>query len=143
MICRSRIDILPPARYGFIADLKFTGLDAPPDEYERTVRRDYRFQADLYPRAVQAARGDLPQFRFYANEELPPYGAAVYSFGPGAMARNRSRTDGALAIWAACLKAGEWPGYPALMAQRSSGRANAGTVSATWRGRPDIHRPPA
>lgn len=115
VMCRSRVDILPPAKYGFIADLKFTGLDAPPDEYERTVRRGYRFQADLYPRAVKEARGDEPKFRFYACEEESPHGVACYTFGPGAAERNRQRVDGALEIWKACLAANQWPGYPTLI----------------------------
>lgn len=115
IMCRCRVDILPPARYGFIADLKFTGLDAPPAEYERTVKRDYRIQSDLYARAVKELRGDLPEFRFYASEEEPPHGMAHYMFGPGAKQRNRDITDAALAKWAACLAASEWPGYPTML----------------------------
>lgn len=115
VMCRSRIDLLPPPSYGFMADLKFTGLDAPPDEYERTVRRDYRYQSDLYPRMVAAARGDNPEFRFYCAEEKPPHGMACYTFGPGAVYRNRNRVDLALEKWAVCLAANEWPGYSNLI----------------------------
>lgn len=115
VMCRSRVDLLPPQGYGFIADLKFTGLDAPPDEYERTVRREYRYQSDLYPRMVQAVRGDAPEFRFYCAEEKSPHGMACYTFGSGAAERNRARVDLALEKWAACLGANEWPGYPNLI----------------------------
>lgn len=133
VMCRSRVDILPPANYGFIADLKFTGLSAPPDEYERTVRRDYRYQADLYPRMVRAMRGDMPEFRFYCGEEESPHGMACYTFGPGSEERNRERVDTALEKWALCLAANQWPGYPALIhtiedEPWESGRAEAASL---------------
>lgn len=115
VMCRCRVDLLPPPQYGFMGDLKFTGLDAPPDEYERTVRREYRYQSNLYPRMVEATRGDAPEFRFYCAEEKAPHGMACYAFGPGATERNGQRVDLALEKWAACLAANEWPGYPTLI----------------------------
>ncbi len=115
VMCRVRVDVLPPPRYGFIGDLKFTGLDAPPEDFAMTLKQNYRFQSNLYPRAVREIRGDEPEFRFYACEETSPFGVTAHTFGPGAQGRNQARVNAALAQWDACLKAQQWPGYPTLL----------------------------
>jgi hypothetical protein len=115
VLCRVRFDILPPKQFGFTCDLKFTGKSAEPEEWSRTLARDYLFQADLYPRAVKAMRGDSPEFRFIAVETEEPNGISVHAMAPSLMDVAESRVNTALTKWDACLKSGNWPGYTPMV----------------------------
>lgn len=115
IICRCRFDTLPPARYKFTADLKFTGRSAEPEEWSKKLRTDYLFQSGLYPRAVKALRGDTPEFRFVVCETDPPYGVSVHALGPELIPIAERRVNVALAQWARCLQDNAWPGYPPLV----------------------------
>jgi hypothetical protein len=113
-LCRCRFDVLPPARYGFTADLKFTGLSAEPLEWSRKMAREYLFQADLYARAVKQLRGDKPEFKFIVCETEPPYAVSVHAMAPSLAEVAARRVDNALAKWTHCLKYGSWPGYATM-----------------------------
>ena len=113
VLCRCRYDILPAARFGVSYDLKFTGLSAEPAAAGKRIVADYAYQADLYPRAVKALRGDRPEFAFVAVEDAPPYGVTLHALAPDASAMAREKVDAALALWERCLHADEWPSYPA------------------------------
>lgn len=115
VLCRCRYDTLPPATYRATYDLKFTGLSAEPDAFGKKVTGDYAFQADLYPRAVRALRGDRPLFVFLAAETEAPYGVSLHALDPEAADLARQKVDAALAQWAECLRSGEWPSYPPLV----------------------------
>lgn len=114
VLCRCRFDVLPPPRFGFTCDLKFTGRSAEPGEWARRLRDDYLFQGDLYPRAVKALRGDRPEFRFIVCETDPPYGVSIHAIGPFLTHVARRRVNVALRQWAYCLRTGKWPGYTPL-----------------------------
>jgi hypothetical protein len=113
--CRVRFDILPPKQFGFSCDLKFTGKSAEPEEWSRTLARDYLFQADLYPRAVKAMRGDSPEFRFIVVETEEPNGISVHAMGLELMDVAKSRVNTALAKWSQALRSNVWPGYPSMV----------------------------
>jgi len=114
-MCRCRFDALPPASYGFTADLKFTGRSAEPEDWSRKLREDYLFQGALYPMAVKALRGDEPEFLFVVCETDAPYGVSVHAMGPELVDIAKRRVRDALAAWSRCLVAKEWPGYPNLI----------------------------
>ena len=76
VLCRARLDCLPPARHGFTPDLKFTGLSAEPEAWGRKLVNDHMFQAALYPRMIEATRGDKPEFWFLVCEVDTPYGVS-------------------------------------------------------------------
>ena len=115
VLCRSLLDTLPAAGFGACYDLKFTGLSVDPVQAGKTIPTDYRFQADLYMRGVQALRGDRPDFVFIAVETEPPYGVTLHSLGPGAAEAAREDVDEALAMWAECLRLDRWPCYPSAV----------------------------
>jgi hypothetical protein len=115
VLCRCRYDTLPDAKFGVTYDPKFTGLSAEPDAFGRKVTGDYAFQADLYPRAVKALRGDRPLFVFVAMETEAPFGVSLHALDPEAADLARQKVDAALDVWAACLRDGVWPGYPSLI----------------------------
>lgn len=111
VLCRSRVDALPPAEAGFIVDLKFTSRSAEPEGWGKTLEREYLFQAALYPRAVQALRGDKPEFWFCVLETDPPYGVSLHAPDPVLEDMANRRLDDALGAWDRCIHSGKWPGY--------------------------------
>ncbi len=110
-MCRCRFDALPAAKHGFSVDLKFTSRAADPEGWSRRLRDEYLFQADLYPRAVRALRGDTPTFLFVVCEIDPPYGVSVHALGPQLADVAKRRLDRSLATWARCMRENRWPGY--------------------------------
>ena len=111
VLCRCRYDILPPASFGFTIDLKFTGLSAEPEQWGRTLIGSHLFQAALYPRAVQALRGDKPEFRFLVCETEPPYGVSIHAMDPELCDLAARKLNHALDRWRSCTEADDWPGY--------------------------------
>ena len=113
VICRARVDVLPPEQFGCLIDLKFISVPIEPEAWNRTLVRDYLFQAALYPRLVQAARGDKtpPEMRFLVCETEPPYGVSLHALAPDLLNMADQRLDQALRVWAMCRETGRWPGY--------------------------------
>lgn len=113
VLVRTRIDVLPPARYGFALDLKFTTRSAEPEGWGRTLVSSYLFQAALYPESVHILRGDKPEFRFLVCETDAPYGCSLHAMDPQMEDLAHRKVSRALALWDRCMTSGEWPGYPA------------------------------
>ena len=114
-LCRCRFDTLPAKRFGVAYDFKFTGLSAEPGDFGKKVATDLAIQADFYPRAVQAIRGDRPLFVFVACETEAPYGVSLHALDPEAADLARQKVDEALVTWMRCLASGQWPSYPSLI----------------------------
>ncbi len=110
--CRARPDWLQDHPAGWVDDLKFTGLSAAPEDWQRTLERDYATQAAWYLRGLRA-NGRRPRgFRFIATETKPPHDMAVYACAPSLLATADADMDEAVQRWAHCLKTDSWPGYP-------------------------------
>lgn len=112
VLCRCRYDTLPAKHFRATYDLKFTGLSAEPMAFGRKMLADHSVQADLYPRAVRAVRGDSPVFVFIACETEPPYGVSLHALDRDAAEIAREQVDWALDRWARCLRENVWPSYP-------------------------------
>ena len=111
VLCRVRVDCLPPPRYGFALDLKFTGRSAEPEGWGRKLVSDHLFQADLYPRAIKEVRGDKPEFRFLVCETDPPSGVSKHAMDPQMEDLASRKVNRGLDLWSRCLTANNWPGY--------------------------------
>jgi hypothetical protein len=77
----------------------------------------YDIQASFYTRAVRAhhmhpEEKGWPRFRWIAVETEYPYLVTVHEPDKAALANADARVDEALRIWADCLAADSWPGYP-------------------------------
>lgn len=107
--CKGRLDKLVPNLLAF--DLKTTA-NAAPDTWSRAVHDyGYHTQAEYYRRGMEAnAIGGTP-FVFLVVENVAPYGVVIYEIEPESMAVAKHQIDRALAMVAACQKAGAWPGY--------------------------------
>lgn len=109
--CRARLDWLR-SDFAAIDDLK-KSRTAQPRRWERSLwQLGYDIQAAFYVRAVKAAFGVEPVFRWVAIEPDPPYALSVFSLSPQAMSHAQDRVDVALELWAECLGSGVWPAYP-------------------------------
>lgn len=111
--CRARIDWLLNAGL-FYDDYKSTGASADPDLWSRTMfGMGADFQAAFYLRGIRALRlCAKPQFRFIVQENYPPYLLSVIALDPDALDIAARDVVRALDIWGACMRTGEWPGYP-------------------------------
>ena len=108
--CRALLDWLRDDRL-FVDDLKTTG-DASPDKFRRHIfNMGYDIQAAFYTRAVTAAYGIEPTFRFVVVETKPPYPVSIFQLSPRAMASAQVKVDTAMQIWNECVASGEWPAY--------------------------------
>lgn len=109
--CRALIDWLHDD-YAAIDDFKTTKASANPRSWTKTL---YGMNADLQVafnvRAVKAATGVEPEFRFVVVETAPPFVVSVVGLAPSALALANDRMDRALAIWKRCLERDDWPGY--------------------------------
>jgi hypothetical protein len=110
--CRARVDWLHDDHTA-IDDLKTTSRSADPDQWGRTMfNSGYDVQAAMYARGVKALTGSEPEFRFVIAETQPPFLVSVVALAPDAVALANSKLDYALTVWARCLKAGRWEGWP-------------------------------
>lgn len=109
---RARLDWLRDD-YSCIDDLK-TSHNANPDDWTRRTMFDIGadIQVAWYRRAVKAATGVEPDFRFLVIEPKPPYALCVVSLAPDALALAEAKVDRAFSIWKRCLDTDVWPGYP-------------------------------
>ena len=95
-------------------DYKTTGGSASPETWAKTA---YGFGADVqagfYRRGIRAVLGiDNPEFRFVVQETTPPYALCVIALTPAALDMAERKAAAAIRLWAACMAAGKWPGYP-------------------------------
>ena len=111
--CRSMLDWLRDDR-ATIDDLKTTGLTADPAQWGRKLfKTGFDVQAAFYVRAVEAAYGVTPTFRWVVVETKPPYPVSVVQLTERAMESARVKVDAAISIWNECLASGVWPAYSA------------------------------
>ena len=111
--CRARPDWLPDDAKAVVWDLKTTGKSAAPDEWERTLERDYATQAAFYVRGLTRVRRVRPGgFGFIVVETAPPYALCVYEAGPSLLHAAEQDVEEAIARWRECITSGIWPGYP-------------------------------
>jgi hypothetical protein len=110
--CKSLLDWLRDD-YSFVDDLKATG-DANPRKFARHLfNMGWDIKAAFYVRAVEAAYGVTPTFRWVAVETKPPYPISVHVLSERAMASAQVKVDTAIQLWNECMASGEWPAYPA------------------------------
>jgi hypothetical protein len=120
--CRAMIDSAPADPRLPLYDFKTT-TDASPEAVQRAVMNyGYDVQAAFYLAAWEAATGERRKMRFVFVEKEAPHEVAVVELrdDPSSegdwMATARSKATEARRIWAECLAAGEWPGYPPFVA---------------------------
>lgn len=112
---RARPDFLPDAGPGrtVLVDLK-TSITADPRLFGReAAKHHYEQQADLYQQVVTLARGDQDTaFIHVVVEKAPPYLVSVIELDADALRIGHERNRLAIDLYAACVAADEWPGYP-------------------------------
>lgn len=121
--CRSRIDWMADD-VPVIFDLKTLGGSAEPDAWGRKALRD-----GAAIQVVQNLRGaralGLPhrKFLFVLLERDAPHAVSVVELAPSLLAMAEEQLAYAREMWGACLRDGEWPSYPPMVAtiEASSG----------------------
>ena len=115
VLCRCRPDWRHDAgeRSVILVDVK-TYSNAAPAEFARQIARmRYHVQAAYYSDGyAQAAGVDVLAFIFLAVETEYPYAASAVMLDDAALEQGRAEYRRNLDTYAACLKSGEWPGYP-------------------------------
>lgn len=113
---RARFDYLPDftAEYPVAVDLKTTAKSAAPDAFARVVAdHGYYVQQEWYLHAWGLATGDFSaRMEFVVVETEPPYLVNAYPLADEFAELGRAKVRRALATYAACAAADEWPGYP-------------------------------
>lgn len=97
-------------------DLKTTSLTAAPQAWERKLIHDYATQDAFYGDILAALGERARPMLFVVVETAPPWGVSVMAAAESLRAVARARMARARALWARCLRAGEWPGYPQMTA---------------------------
>jgi hypothetical protein len=75
----------------------------------------WAFQAAFQERIICTLKPDLLgriRFRFFVQENEPPYLASVCEPSGAAMTLAHKMVAAAIAIWNQCLSTGQWSGYP-------------------------------
>ncbi len=115
VLCRCRPDWVHDAGPGraILVDVK-TYSNAAPAEFARQIARmRYHVQAAYYTDGYALAAGvDVLAFVFLAVETEYPYAASAVMLDDAALEQGRAEYRRNLDTYAACLKSGEWPGYP-------------------------------
>lgn len=108
--CKCRFDWLRPD--GIAMDLKTT-VDASPEEFPRAVASfKYHLQNRWYDIGHEHLRDEsLRGFAFVAVENVAPYGVAVYTIEPNALAFANGRIEEALMRYKNARDSGFWKGY--------------------------------
>jgi len=109
---RARADRLVDG--GPIVDLKTTAGSAKPEEFARAVFNfGYDLQDAQYEEVFNLASGWDGEFKFVVVETRAPYLVNVVKLRPGYIEMGRDKALKARRIYAECMAAGVWPGYPA------------------------------
>lgn len=109
---RARADRL--VNGGPIVDLKTTAGSAKPDEFARTVFKfGYDLQDAQYEQVFNIAAGWDGEFKFVVVETRTPHLVSVVKLRPDFIDMGRDKALKARRIYAECMAAGAWPGYPA------------------------------
>jgi hypothetical protein len=109
---RGRTDLLLPARR-MIVDYKTTSRMANPEGLGKIVWTfHYELQAAWYLWLARSVGFEVDRFVFVAQETTPPYLVAVFELDPAALDVGRREMTDAVRLYARCVEAGRWPGYP-------------------------------
>jgi len=109
--CKGRVDKFYHT-LGMALDLKTT-RDASPAKFAKSVVDfGYASQAAFYTRGLAALGVTLTKFYILAVENEAPFGAAVYTLDDEFMRIGRTQVTLWMQQAAACVKSGQWPGYP-------------------------------
>ena len=110
VLCRAKADWLRPDG---IVDYK-TCDKADGASLRRAIWNfGYYIQARFYLRGFAAnLPGQLPFFTFVAQEKEPPYLVNIVQLSDDYLEIADRRIDEALALYARCVEADDWPGYP-------------------------------
>lgn len=95
-----------------IIDYKSTALISPSAWMRASVGNGYDVQDALYRRGIEAVTGKRPDFVFMVQETTAPYCVYFVKLSAALQEIGRIKVERALAIWSACMKSGNWPGYP-------------------------------
>ena len=111
-MCKVRPDIRNP-RYRFLADLK-TCRDASRAAFSKDAANlGYHRQAAFYLAGINAIQDAYYQtFLFICVETEPPHCVAVYRCDDEMLDKGRRAIGSLLELYAECLEAGEYPGFP-------------------------------
>lgn len=111
--CRGMVDFLPDDPRAPLFDLKGTTKSASPQEWSRSLAKDYRTQDRFYARGLKAIRGITPEpMRFIVVEMNAPYAVSVLTPAPSLRHVADENVARAIRIWSECMRSGKWPGYP-------------------------------
>ena len=111
--CRGMLDHVWIAE-GRIFDLKVTENAAPPSVERTAEQLGYAIQAAAYSRALVALRPELAgrvSFHFAFMEPAAPHAVNIAKPDGAFRELGERRWARAVDTWAACSKAGRWPGY--------------------------------
>lgn len=117
--CRSRVDWLCHDMPVLI-DLKTTEGSADPEAWSRTALRDgLPLRVVHYlrgARAVGLPRAHHARYLLVVMERSAPFGVSVLELSPALLAMGEEQHEAARNLWAACLRDGDWPSYPGMVA---------------------------
>lgn len=115
VLCRSMIDSIGPGLHK-MWDIKTTSRGLSDFEVGQTIARyDYDLSAAFYIKAVEALLPELAgrvEFSWIFVETEPPYEASVFPANETTLEFGRRKVEAAIQIWARCMAADQWPGYP-------------------------------
>jgi hypothetical protein len=111
VLCRARVDWLRDDLTA-IDDYK-TAHDANPDKWTKRALLDngYDLQCAFYLRGIERLTGARPEWRWVVQEKTPPYVVTVVDPGSDVLAVAEAKVEWAIARWARCLAADDWPAY--------------------------------
>jgi hypothetical protein len=113
--CRARYDLLNDLAWDYktTEDASARGFEVAMAAY------GYHQQAEFYQRGARALghpAGKHPM-RFICQEKREPYLVQIHTCDDLAIEIGRELNDRAIALYAECKRAGEWPGYDSLHAE--------------------------
>lgn len=113
VLCRIRPDRCS-TDWRVTVDYKTGGTTAEPDAWGRMqmVRMGYYGGAAFYRRGIRALTGVTTEYVFFVQEQEPPHLCSLVGMLPSSYDLGGMKTESALARWAECAAAGDWPGYP-------------------------------
>jgi hypothetical protein len=137
--CRGRADWLCDDM-PVICDLKTTGGSASPDAWGRgAMMNGAAIQAAHYLRGARILGLPHRRFVFVVLERDAPHGVSVVELAPALLEMGADQLAYARDMWAACLRDGEWPGYPGMVATYEGGNG-LHYAHEDWKARVEVTR---
>lgn len=111
--CRARPDLWTFDR-AMILEYKSTATCAEPNAWIRhMLSMGYDVQAAFYRRGALALTGDVPDFVWLVQENVPPYACSLVGMAPSLIEIADRKVEFALTLWQNCIAKNQWNGYPA------------------------------